>query len=97
MLKLVRIGRISKIISQLNAKQEIKAMLKVINLVFLLVIYIHVMTCVMWFVVELEKEWVPPLDFIYAETKLYTLNIFDKFLIMFYHSVNIMALVEVCP
>ena len=42
MLKLVRVARISKIIQHLNVKKEIKTYLKTAQILFYLLLYIHV-------------------------------------------------------
>jgi hypothetical protein len=43
LLKLLRLSRISKIIKNLPLKEDIKASIKVLNLIFMLFIYIHCM------------------------------------------------------
>ena len=45
--------------------------MKVIQMVFGLFLYIHVLGCIMWYVFIINKTWVPAVDFVYAETKLY--------------------------
>lgn len=54
-LKILRIKRISQVILNLNNSQELKALLKVINLVFYMIIYIHLMGCIWFFFVD-ENE-----------------------------------------
>lgn len=51
MFKIVRITRISRIISNLNAKQDVKAMLKVIYLIWVLFLFLHVYACFFWYIV----------------------------------------------
>ena len=60
LLKLLRLARISKIIKNLALKEDVKAMIKVLNLVFLLFIYFHCAACIDFFIVNQAKEWVPP-------------------------------------
>ena len=71
MLKIVRVTRINVIISNLNVKQDLKAMLKVIYLIFILFLYLHVYACFFWYIVVITYQWVPPLDFIYNESEIY--------------------------
>lgn len=105
MLKIVRVSRISKIIANLNVKQESKAFFKVINLIFLLVLYIHVMACFMYYIVQDSgKLWIPPLDFInynpdllYKGTRLYFSTIAHKYSVMMYHSAMIFGVIEIAP
>jgi len=49
-LKMQRIRRINKIIGNLNTTQETKAFLKVAKMVFLLILYIHILACILWLV-----------------------------------------------
>jgi hypothetical protein len=64
-LKLIRVGRISSVIMNLNMSQEVKAGFKVIYLVFLMLMYIHVMACIWYYVVTIEEKWIPNKDFIW--------------------------------
>lgn len=48
MLKLFRVGRISDVIRNLNISSELKAMLRVLWLIFFLFFYIHIVGCI-WF------------------------------------------------
>lgn len=59
MLKMQRIRRISKIIGQLNQTQETKAFFKVAQMVALLILYIHVLACILWFTFNTDKKWIP--------------------------------------
>jgi hypothetical protein len=41
-------------------------------MVFLLILYIHVLACILWYTLNSAPTvWVPEADFIYAETKLF--------------------------
>lgn len=46
-------------------------MLKVIYLILLLFLYIHVFACFFYYVVLIEEDYIPTLDYIYGKTKLY--------------------------
>lgn len=67
-LKLVRIARLTSIINKLSIREDIKALIKVGQLVFYLFLFLHTLACFWWFIVAIEKIWVPPLDFIYYDT-----------------------------
>jgi hypothetical protein len=58
-LKLVRVMRLSKIISYLRTTEEVKATLKLFKLVFFLILYIHCFGCMWWFLVKSTKSWIP--------------------------------------
>mmetsp|Transcript_24171 Transcript_24171/g.37153 ORF Transcript_24171/g.37153 Transcript_24171/m.37153 type:complete len:144 (+) Transcript_24171:752-1183(+) len=100
-LKLIRVARISSVIMNLNVSQEIKAGLKVIFLVFLMLVYIHVMACIWYFVVEIEEKWIPNMDFIWFGTAqvydFYYTDLSRSFLTSFYIGFYLFGVGEVCP
>jgi hypothetical protein len=67
-LKLIRILRISSVIMNLNLSQELKALLKILNLMFNMIIYIHLMACIWYYFVSIHEEWIPNMDFIWFGT-----------------------------
>ena len=56
-LKLVRVTRVSRIISRLNVAREKKHVLKLIQLVFFLVMYLHILGCVWFWIVVIDDVW----------------------------------------
>ena len=48
----------------LNLKQDIKASIKLIKLIFFLLMYVHFIACIWFYIINVKKEWIPPLDFI---------------------------------
>lgn len=50
LLKLVRVTRLGRIIARLNVKQEIKNALKLFQLIFFIVMFIHCLACT-WFLI----------------------------------------------
>ena len=62
-LKLIRVLRLSKIIAYLRSTEELKAFLKLIKLTFFLIIYLHCMGCIWWFIVSKDEVWIPPSHF----------------------------------
>jgi hypothetical protein len=67
-------------------------------MVFFLIIYIHVIACILWETVNSENPvWVPAVDFIYAETKLFREDTFKQYLSMCYHAIMVFGLNEVAP
>lgn len=101
-LKIQRIRRISKIIGQLNQTQETKAFLKVALMVFFLILYIHILACILWFTFTIpidgtKEVWIPEADFIYAETKLFRESFSKQYLSMCYHAIMVFGINEVAP
>jgi len=56
-LKLVRVTRVSRMISRLNVARETKHVLKLIQLVFFLVMYLHILGCVWFWIVVIDDVW----------------------------------------
>lgn len=62
-LKLVRVLRLSKIITYLRSTEEFKAFLKLNKLIFFLIIYLHCFGCIWWMIVSSAQQWIPPMNF----------------------------------
>lgn len=97
LLKIIRIRKISKMIVNLTLPQESKATLKLVFIVFTLVLYIHVIACLLWFLFSLNEMWVPPLDFIFVGTTLYESDFVYQYATCMYHSALVFGLVEIAP
>ena len=41
--------------------------LKIFNFCFLLVMYVHLIACIWYYLVRQNKAWVPPLDFMWFQ------------------------------
>ena len=67
-------------------------------MVAFLILYIHVLACLLWKTVNSENPiWVPAVDFIYAETKLFQEPFTKQYLSMCYHAIMVFGLNEVAP
>lgn len=71
MLKLVRVLRLSRLITYLNLKNELKMSLKLGKLIFFLVLYLHCLCCLWYYIVKVDEKWIPPLDYVWIETDLW--------------------------
>lgn len=88
LLKLFRLSRISKIIKNLPLKEDVKVMIKVTNVIFMLFIYIHCMACIDFLIVNDSKEWCPPLWYYSCpDNDLYTSNNLRQYAISLYISI----------
>lgn len=94
MLKLIRTARISKIIQHLNLKNITKTYLKTAQLLFNILLYIHLQACIWWLIVKVEENWVPNMDFIFFSTTLYKENIWYQYWSAMYHSVMLFGVNE---
>lgn len=70
-LKITRISRFGPFVQKLELDEESKATLKIFQLVLTLILILHCIGCGWYKVVELEKVWAPPLDFIYIQRNEY--------------------------
>ena len=75
MLKLIRITRISILIQKLNVSRASKAIFRLLQLIFFLVLFIHLQACITYFIAYKYKEWIPNMDFIYGGTDIWTSKI----------------------
>ena len=65
-LKVTRITRFTKVIEKLELKEDQKAMVKIFKLILVMLLTLHIIGCIFFIVVDIEREWVPPLDFVYV-------------------------------
>ena len=63
LLKVLRLRKVSKLIRGANATIETKAFLQVGYFTLILVIYTHVVACIMWHMLKTHKHWTPAVDF----------------------------------
>lgn len=59
LLKLFRVLRLSKIITYMNASENVKHSLKIFKLLFFLVIYIHCQGCAWFYYTNIDRTWYP--------------------------------------
>ena len=97
-LKLIRITRLSKIIAYLNVKEDFKIMLKLIKLIFFLIMYIHLVGCAwFWIVNEQDKDWIPPLDYVFVTSNYFNEDTEYKYWMAVYHSILILTGNDIGP
>jgi len=100
MLKLIRVFRIGTIIQNMKIDEEIKALLKILQLTLYLCIYLHNVGCLWFYVVDWSDEWIPPLNYIDAITLLYDEEgriIPYQYAMSFYYSVLMFGGNEIGP
>lgn len=97
MFKIARIARINRVISNLDIKQESKALLKVVYLIFLIFLVVHIFACFYWYIFILEYLWVPGLDFYRGYTNLWYENGTYKYFLLLYHSMLAFGRNDVVP
>lgn len=71
-LKLIRVLRLSRIITFLELQDDVKTTMKFFKIIFFLFIYLHCLCCLWYYIVKANKDWIPPSNFKNYETDLYT-------------------------
>jgi hypothetical protein len=97
LLKTTRVLRLSKIIKFINARDDIKLIMKLLQLVFFLVIYLHLVGCCWYLIHNSYQDWIPPQDYMYVKTEIYSEGEFYLYWHSFYYSVNMLNGGEIGP
>jgi len=71
LLKLIWILRLSRIITYLKVQDDVEMSLRYGKIVFFLSIYIHLFTCLWFYIINISDVWIPPADFGLAGTTIY--------------------------
>ena len=100
-LKLLRVLKINGVIMSLNMSPEIKALLKVLYLVFFMCAYIHLFGCLWYAIVTAEEKWIPNMDFIWFGTPqiydFYYADLERSYFTSMYIEFYLFGVGEVCP
>ena len=73
----------------LNVKQDVKASIKLVKLIFFLLMYVHVVACIWFYIINAKKKWIPPLDYIWGwedQGSFFQKSDLFKYIISFYTS-----------
>lgn len=97
LLKLVRILRLSRLITYLNLRNEVKSSLRLVKLMFFLILFLHCLGCGWFFIVKQTEKWIPPLDYVFIDTTIYTENHFMQYCTSLYHAVLMLGGNDVGP
>lgn len=97
LMKLVRVTRLGRIIARLNVKQDVKNGLKLFQLIFFIVMYIHCLACLWYLIVSNDEEWIPPLDYVDPNSDLYRSSLGHKYWIAIYHAVLLLTGNDIIP
>ena len=65
LLKLVRVTRLGKMIAKMNVEKQTKNILKLLQLLFFVVMYVHFAACSWQFVIFIDNEWQPSIYKVY--------------------------------
>lgn len=70
LLKILRIRRVNNFIMDLNINLKQKTFLKVVFLVFIMLMYLHLASCIWYTVVQQEERWIPNMEFVFPESPM---------------------------
>lgn len=97
LLKLTRVLRLGKIIAIMKVKDDIKLSLRLFKLIFFLVLYLHCLGCIWYYIVIDSKNWLPPYDYVWIGTDYYDRNLYYRYFASVYHSILIFCGNDVGP
>jgi len=70
LLKIIRILKLSNFIQNLNIDTSVKVLLKMLQMVLYLVMSMHIIACVWFFLVKQEEVYMLNLDFIWGANSI---------------------------
>ena len=97
MLKIQRCFRIGRIIETINASIEIKVFLNLLQMFYFLILYVHIIGCIWFYICKQDESWYPPLDYMYVYTPIYHLDWFYQYTSSFYHAIVLLNGGEIGP
>lgn len=97
MIKMIRLLRLGRMITFLKANQKLKFSMKIAQLVFFILMFMHWINCLWYFVVASSQSWYPPKDLDSKETNAYTAPQGTVYNIFYYYSALILVGNEMLP
>lgn len=97
MLKMVRLLRLGRMITFLKANQKLKFSMKIGQLVFFILMTMHWINCLWYFVTESDESWYPLKDQDAKDTAAYNGTRFYRYNLFYYYSSLILVGGDVLP
>ena len=105
LLKIIRVSRLSSLINKSALDEETKSLARIIIIIFYLAMILHVLAGIWNVIIDIDKIWIPPLDFVYASSypKIYRLydegeiDMWHRYCIFLYNSVLFLGGNEMGP
>ena len=97
-MKLIRIRKVSVVITNLQQPMQIKSQLKRLYVIFMLVIICHIQGCIIYIIVLPSETWIPPTDFGIISTDTFEVenrSFMHQYLKMVYHSTLVYSMVDI--
>eukprot|EP00347_Sterkiella_histriomuscorum_P002268 403368814 len=98
LLKVFKVGRSNKIISNINVSSQAKIIFKLVYMIALLLLYIHFLACLIYYIMKLNKTWLPPSESLGVGLGFYEVDDYaNKYATMLYYSVLMYLINETAP
>mmetsp|Transcript_17298 Transcript_17298/g.31132 ORF Transcript_17298/g.31132 Transcript_17298/m.31132 type:complete len:849 (+) Transcript_17298:1305-3851(+) len=95
LLRILRVYRLKEMLVHLRARNEVKLMFKFCQLLLFILMYVHVVGCAWFMLVNSEETWVPPCDIVLKKTDLYEMPAWEQYWYSFYHSTFLLCGIEI--
>lgn len=92
MVKLYRLAIFTSVIQRINVSKSMKTIFKVLFLIFFLILFMHFQTCIVFYLAQIEKVWIPYEDFIYKGTRIYESPISTQYWVCMYYSAMLFSI-----
>lgn len=105
LLKIVRVFRLGELINKSSLDEETKSLARICLIIFYLVMVMHVCAAAWNVIIDIERVWFPPLDWVYASgyPKIYRLyndeeiDMWHRYFVFLYNSVLFLGGNEMGP
>lgn len=94
---MIRLARLSRVITYLNFKSNVKMSLRLGKLIFFLILYLHLIGCFWFYIARQDEEWRPPLDEYRDFTEIYIEDSWTQYFTSLYYSVLLLAGNDMLP
>lgn len=92
MIKLSRVSRLNRIINFLRTRNDVKMLLRIGQLIFFLLMYLHLLACAWWIIANYDHSWLGA-----QREDIYDAPVEMQYWICFYNSVFFLVGGEVLP
>lgn len=96
-MKATRIPKFRNVIYRLEIKDEVKALYSIAVMFIYLLCYVHCTTCIFFYLVSLDKSWIPIKDASYLKTDLWFVDLVSQYFISLYYMVLVLGGNETAP
>ena len=98
LIKLLRVFRISAMITYMNTTEDVKLLLELCKLLFFLLLYIHCTACLIYLVADSDGSWIPTTyDYYMYQDSYFDAPFRMRYLIAFYNAVLALTGNEINP